>query len=68
MQEQQSVLDKLQIDVSTMRRLVEHSRPQRRQHPDIDKLEMDVGELLERWQGVQTQAADRYSYIRTTCT
>ncbi|XP_014668085.1 PREDICTED: plectin-like, partial [Priapulus caudatus] len=63
MQEQQSVLDKLQIDVSTVRSLVEHSRPRQTQHPDLDKLEMGAENLQQRWHVAQVQTADRRACV-----
>ncbi|KAK2709047.1 hypothetical protein QYM36_014618, partial [Artemia franciscana] len=69
-QVQQPVIDQLNDDMQTTRRLVEKSRvglqsarATLKRHPDVDRLEADVSQVTVRWANVCSQVAERLQSV-----
>ena len=59
MQQQQPRIDKVNHDVSSLRGLVEKSRPGAARHHDLDAMEKEVNDLTDRWDRVRSQINER---------
>ena len=53
-------VQRLSTDLQSVQQLVARSRPGSvRTHPDVQKLEADVQDLVNRWQNLSSQLSDR---------
>ncbi|XP_037084660.1 plectin-like [Pollicipes pollicipes] len=59
LQKHQTVIERLNMDVSKTRQATERTRPRQRNHADVEKLEDDVGKLTRRWTNCCEAVVDR---------